>query len=174
MARHLIKKKNEQLRHADDTVPKENLRDIYRCLFQSEFENDHEGFANVMALRKILFQSKLAQTAEDIVNNSQTVSFLTAEIDINYLDKVHDGLLTFRNRLYDESDSSLVKKTLAKKLRDSGLTLDALRNLYTSHGAHGVAALLANPPSLSKTKSPQGTKCSITLQKIVNYLKSQP
>ena len=75
LARHLIKENNEHLRYADATVPKENLQDIYRCLFQSEFENAHEGLADVMALRKIMFQSKLALTTEDIVNNAQTVDF---------------------------------------------------------------------------------------------------
>ena len=164
--RHVIK--NRQLRHADGTVPTENLWDVHKCLFQSEFENAHEGLADVTALRKILFESNLALTAENIVNNSQTVNFSTAEIDVNYLD------LIFHNKLYDETDNSVIKKSPAKKLADSCLTLDALRNLYTSHGAHGVAALLSNPPSSSKGKSPRGTKCAITLQKIVNYLKSHP
>ena len=126
-----------------------------------------------MALRKIMFQSKLALTIEDIVNNAQTVDFSTAEIHVQYLDKAHERLLTFRGSLYDEGDGSIIKKSLAKKLADSGLTLEALRNLYTSQGPRGVAALLANPPSCAKTKSPRGTKCPVTLQKIVNYLKSQ-
>ena len=36
LVRHVIK--NRQLRHADGRVPKENLRDVHKCLFQSEFE----------------------------------------------------------------------------------------------------------------------------------------
>ena len=174
LARHLIKNKNEQLRHTDGSAPKENLRDIYRCLFQSEFDHAHEGFADVVALRKILFESKLALTAEDIVNHGKTVNLSTADIDVQFLNNAHKRLLTFQNRLYDETDCSILKKSLAKKLADSGLTLDALRNLFASQGTRGVAALLANPPSQSKTKSPRGTKCPATLQRIVNYLKSQP
>ena len=132
-------------------MPKENPRDVHKCLFQSEFEIAHEGLADVTALRKILFGSNLALTAENIVNNSQTANFSTAEIDVNYLD--NGRLLTFHNKLYDETDNSVIKKSLAKKLADSGMTLDALRNLYASHGAHEVTALLSNPASSSKGKS---------------------
>ena len=173
LLRHLVKNNNEQLRHVDGSVPKENLRDIYRCLFQSDFENSHEGFADVVTLRKILFQSKLALTTENMINNSQVINFSNALVDTQYLDKSHDRLLTFKNRLFDDSDRSIIKKTLAKKLADGGLTLDALRNLHASLGPRGVAALLANPPSSYQRKSPRGTKCSITLQKIINFLKSE-
>ena len=133
LVRHLVKNNNEQLRHADGSVPKENLRDIYRCLFQSDFENSHEGFADVVALRKILFQSKLALTTENMTN-SQVINFCNALVNTQYLDKSHDRLLTFKNRLFDDSDHSTIKKTLAKKLADGGLTLDALRNLHVSRG----------------------------------------
>ena len=108
-----------------------------------------------------------------MINNSQMINFSTALVDTQYLDNSYDRLLTFKNRLFDDSDRSIIKKTLEKKLADGGLTLDALRNLHASLGPRGVTALLANPPSSSQRKSPQGTKCSITLQKIVNFLKSE-
>ena len=66
---------------------------------QSEFENAYEGSADVMALRKIIFQSKPALRTEEIVNNAQPVDFSTAEIHVQYLDKAHERLLTFRGSL---------------------------------------------------------------------------
>ena len=60
------------IRYTDGTIPKENLREIYKCLFQREFENSHEGRADiVLALRKVLFQSKLALTSSEGVNYQQ-------------------------------------------------------------------------------------------------------
>ena len=125
-----------------------------------------------MALDKVLFQSKLELTTEQIVNNSNTMILSTVQEDVQYLDKAHKRLLTFNNRLYDDSDNSIIKKSLAKKLADSGLSFSDLRKLYSSTGPRGVAALLANPPSTSKGKSPRGNTCCITLQKIINFLKT--
>ena len=99
------------------------------------------------------------------------MSYATLETDVKYLDNSHDRLVTFRNKLYDETERSVISKSLAKRLADSGLTIDDLRKLYTSAGARGVAVLLSNPPSGSKGKSPRGTKSSITLQKLVDFLK---
>jgi len=172
LIRHLLKENNQLLRKTDGSIPKENLRDIYKCLFQSEFDNSHQGLADVMALDKVLFQSKLGLTTEQIVNNSNTMILSTVQEDVQYLDKAHERLLTFNNRLYDDSDNSIIKKSLAKKLADSGLSFSDLRKLYSSTGPRGVAALLAIPPSTSKGKSPRGTKCCITLQKIINFLKT--
>ena len=71
LIRHLLKENNQLLRKTDGTVPKKNLPDIYKCLCQNEFDNFHQGLAAVMALDKVLFQSKLELTTEqnDCVNN---------------------------------------------------------------------------------------------------------
>ena len=98
----------------------------------------------------------------------------TVQEDVQYLDKAHERLLTFNNRLYDDSDNSIIKKSLAKKIADSGLSFCDLRKLYSSTGPRGVAALLANPPSTTKGNWPRGTKCCIILQKIINFLKTLP
>ncbi|KAK2555142.1 hypothetical protein P5673_023112 [Acropora cervicornis] len=50
---------------------------------------------------KVLFQSKL-EIKEQIVNNSNTMILSTVQKDVQYLDKAHDRLLTFNNRLYDD------------------------------------------------------------------------
>lgn len=154
LIKQLLKEKNQTLRNTDGTAPKANLRDIYSCLFKSEFCNPHQGLADVEGLRKVLFQSDLKLTSNYIVNNSNVMSFATLETDVKYLDNSHDRLLTFRNQLYDESDRSVMSKSQARRLADSGLTMNDLRKLYTSAGVRGVAVLLSNPPSSSKGKSP--------------------
>ena len=140
LIRHLLKENHQFLRKTDGTIPKENLRDIYKCLFQSEFDGSHQGLADVMALNKVLFQSKLELTTEQIVNNSNTMILSTVKEDVQYLDKAHERLLTFNNRLYDDSANSIIKKGLAKKRADSGLSFSDLRKLYSSTGPRGVAA----------------------------------
>lgn len=95
----------------------------------------------------------------------------TVQEDVQYLEKAHERLLTFNNRLYDDSDNSIIKKSLAKKLSDSGWSFSDLRKLYLSTRPWGVTALLANPPSTSKGKSPRGTNSCIILQKIIDFLK---
>ena len=80
----------------DGTIPKENLREIYKCLFQSEFDSSHQGLANVMALNKALLQSKLKLTTSQIANNSNTMILSTVQLeDVQYLDKAQERLLTF-------------------------------------------------------------------------------
>ena len=101
----------------DRTIPKENLREIYKCLFQSEFDSSHQGLADVMALNKALFQSKLELTTEQIVNNSNTMILSTVQEDVQYLGKAHERLLIFNNRLYGDSYHSIIKKSLAKTLQ---------------------------------------------------------
>ena len=141
LGRHFAKNNNGQLRHADASIPKGNL---YRCLFQSDFKNSHERFADVVTLQRILCQSNLALTTEnmaDMVNNSQMTNFSTALVDTQYLNNSYKRLPTFKSKSFSDSDRSIIKKTLAKKLADGGLTIDALRNLYASQGPRGVAAL---------------------------------
>lgn len=121
LIRHLLTENNQLLHKTDGTIPIENLRDMYKCLFQSEFDNSHQGIADVMALNKVLFQSELELTTEQIVNNSNIMILSTVEEDVQYMyHKAHERLLTF-NRLYDDSDNLIIKKSLAKKLADSGL-----------------------------------------------------
>lgn len=122
LIRHLLTENNQLLNKTDGTIPIENLRDMYKCLFQSEFDNSHQGIADVMALNKVLFQSELELTTEQIVNNSNIMILSTVEEDVQYMyHKAHERLLTFNNRLYDDSDNLIIKKSLAKKLADSGL-----------------------------------------------------
>ena len=64
LIRHLLKENNQLLRKTDGSIPKVNLRDIYKGLFQSGFDNSYQGLADVMALDKVLFQSKLELTTE--------------------------------------------------------------------------------------------------------------
>lgn len=122
LIRHLLTENNQLLRKTDGTIPIENLRDMYKCLFQSKFDNSHQGIADVMALNKVLFQSELELTTEQIVNNSNIMILSTVEEDVQYMyHKAHERLLTFNNRLYDDSDNLIIKKSLAKKLAHSGL-----------------------------------------------------
>ena len=67
----------------------------------------------------------------------------TVQEDAQYLDKAHKRLFTFNNRVYDDSDHSIIKKRLAKKLADSGLSFSDLRKLYSLTGPRGVTALLS-------------------------------
>lgn len=90
LIRQLLKEKNQALQNTDGTIPKSNIRDIYSCLFKTEFSNSHQGSADVKALHYVLFQSNLKLTSKDIVNNSNVMNFPTLEVDVKYLDNSHD------------------------------------------------------------------------------------
>ena len=70
-----------------------------------------------MALNKVLFQSKLELTTEQNVNNSNTMILSTVQEDVQYLDKAHERLLTFNNRLYDDSEIQSSRKVLLRNLQ---------------------------------------------------------
>ena len=121
LIRHLLKENNRLLRKTGGTIPKENLRNAYKCLFQSEFDSSHPGLADLShALNEVLNRSKLDLTTEQIVNNSNTMTLSTVQEEVKYLDKAHKRLLTFNNRLY--GDSVLLKnlQTLVCHFRNSG------------------------------------------------------
>ena len=93
LIRYLLKENKQLLRKTDGTIPNENLRDIYKCPFQSEFDISRHG-------------SRQSVVSVKPGNNSNTMILSTVQKDVQYLDKAHNRLFTFNSRLYDDSDNS--------------------------------------------------------------------
>ena len=90
----LIKSQLPALRNADGTFPKTNQSSLYKTLFNQTFEA-HDALEDVLALRKILFSSKLELSNKIIVENSALTTSNHAFEDLEYLDGCHKILQSF-------------------------------------------------------------------------------
>ena len=125
---------------------KPNQRSLYVHLFNEEFDA-HDALEDVRALRRILFDSPLNLSTEDIVKRSSVTSVSHA-IENMYLDRRHELLLTFSNKLFNASDNNgPVKKALVQNIAGSSLSYNDLRNVYSRFGKKGVVAILSHAPS---------------------------
>ena len=68
-----------------------------------KFFNAHDALEDVLALRKILFSSKLELSPETIVNQSSLVTVRHAAKDMNYLDRRLNIVQAFESKIYDPS-----------------------------------------------------------------------
>ena len=103
-----------------------------------------------------------------MINNSQMMNFSNALVDTQYLDNSYDRLLTFENRLFNDIDHSIIKKTLAKKLADGDLTLNTLRNVPTrdkvlNHFAENCQLSQIRNRETSELKAYKQNACKTTL-----------
>ena len=90
--------------------------------------------------------------------------------DLAYLDKSHSLLKSFEGVIC----SGVVKRSLTKRLADSGIGLKDLENLWKAHGEQGLVAILANPPTTNRsTRRPRGTSDVVALNALVNHFKGR-
>ena len=154
----LIKSKLPSLCCPDGTFPKPNQSSLYKALFGESF-NAHDALEDVLALRKILFSSKLELSAETIVDQSLLVTVRHAVKDMNYLDRRHNIVQSFEGKLYDPAtNNGPLTKNMVEKVAGSGLTYEDLRKLYTKYGEEGPLAILSKPPCGSNMSSPRVTR----------------
>ena len=141
---------------------------MYKHLSNSDFDV-HDAVEDVKALTKILFNSSIGTTTDEIINKSNTTTLSLAMKDLAYLDKSHSLLKSFD----DVICSGVLKMSLAKKLADSGLGLNELDNLWKAHGEQGPFGILANPPTLTNRSScrPRGTSDVVALNVLLNHFK---
>ena len=127
--RHLIKEKHEALKTFDGSFTDINQAALYGQLFKAEFEG-HDALEDVKALKKILFHSPTGTTSAEIINKSNTTTPSSAIADMSYLDKSHNLLKSFDRVIEDKSHPGIFKRSLAKKLADSGLSYKDLQQLW--------------------------------------------
>ena len=95
----LDRKKVSFLQNPNGTCPKMNQSSFYSFLFQKSF-NAHDALEDVLALRKILFESRIDLSEKAVVENSGVVSASHAAEDVIYLDRRHILMQTFKGNLY--------------------------------------------------------------------------
>lgn len=95
-------------------------------MFDEAFDA-HDALEDVIALRRILFSSRLSLTPEMIVNNSLLITLTDAAADMRYIDNCHKLLQTFSRKLYNLGhDNGPVKQNIAEKIAGSGLSYEDL------------------------------------------------
>ena len=107
----LIKSAHPSLKNCDGTFPKPNQSALYNTLFNDSF-SAHDALEDVLALRKILFCSRLELSTETIIDHSSPVSTHDAAEDLVYLDRRNGVLQSFRGKLFNaERDDGVLRKT---------------------------------------------------------------
>ncbi|XP_044183398.1 uncharacterized protein LOC122964032 [Acropora millepora] len=168
LVKNLIKDKHKALELETGGYCKPNQSSLYTHLFNEQFDA-HDALEDVRALRKILFESSLSLSRKDIVENSSVTSVSHAVENMLHLDRRHELLLTFSDKLFNASDTGPIKRSMALNIADSGLSYDDLHKLYTTFGKRALVAILSNPPTTSSAKTPRVTRTKRILAAIVKH-----
>ena len=172
LIRNLIKDKHETLKVAEGSFVKTNQEALYKNLFGTDFPG-HDALEDVKALKTIIFQSSLELSLSTIVKKSGTTELKSTIEELNYLDNTHALLKSFDNLIGDSSHRGVIKKSLAKKLGDSGLGYHHLKRLFAAHGERGLLAILANPPTDGSARRPRGTSDPVSPHLLLNHFKEK-
>ena len=169
LVKSLIRDKHQGLQLERGGFCKPSQGSLYTHLFNEQFDA-HDALEDVRALRKIIFESPLHLSRKTLVDNSNVTSVSDALEDMLYLDRRHELLLTFNNKMFNEcNDNGAITRSMAQKIAGSGLSYDDLRKLYSTFGKRGIVAILTNPPSSSSSKTPRVTRTRRILAAIVKH-----
>ena len=165
----LIRKKLPCLQNSDGTFPKPNQSSLYNFLFAKSFEA-HDALEDVLALRKIIFESRLELSLKTIIENSGVVSAAHAAKDVKYLDHRHLLMQSFKGNLHHPQ---YLKKNMVEKISGSGLSFADLKMVYSKYGKEGLIAILSKPPTSSSSASPRVSNTPRILATIVKYFEEK-
>ncbi|CAB3983115.1 exonuclease R569 [Paramuricea clavata] len=156
--KNLTKAEYPLLKNGDGSFPKINQSSIYESLFNESFLA-HDALEDVIALKRILFSSKLKLPTKSIVENSCPVSVRHAVDDMKYLDHRHNLVQSFQGKLFNTNahNPSVITKGMVEKIAGSGLSYTDLEKTYRKFGQDGLFALLSKPPSSASTSAPKTT-----------------
>jgi hypothetical protein len=145
------------LKNEDGSFPKINQSSIYESLFNESFLA-HDALEDVIALKNIIFSSKLKLPTKSIFENSCPVSVRHAVEDMKYLDHRHNLVQSFQGKLFNTNGHpSVITKGMVEKIAGSGLSYTDLEKTYRKFGQDGLFALLSKPPSSANTSAPKTT-----------------
>lgn len=136
LIKSLIKDKHTALELENGGFCKPNQGSLYTHLFNEQFDA-HDALEDVRALRRIMFDSSssLNKKKKNIVENSSVTRVSQAVENLLYLDRRHELLGTFSNKLFDASnDNGPIKRSMAQNIASGGLSYDDLRRLYAAFG----------------------------------------
>ncbi|XP_078380315.1 uncharacterized protein LOC144663289 [Oculina patagonica] len=173
LVRALIKAGNTSLMINPGGKPcKANLPAVFEALFGEDFQA-HDALEDIRALSRVLHESPLMLTEEDVINkcNLKPISF--AFEDMMFLDERFARIQTFQDKLLTQDDNSVIKESLIQKIAESGLSYEDLQHLYTHGGKEALVAVLSRAPTGAIRSTPRGTKQTAILAKIVHHFESR-
>ena len=153
------------MQNPDGTFPKTNQSSLYNFLFKKPFEA-HNALEDVLALRKIIFESRLELSTKIIIENSCLVNASHAAEDVMYLDRRHILMQQFKDNLHHQQ---YLKKNIVEKISGSELAFKNLKTVYNKFGKEGLIAIRSKPPTSSPLSLPQITTTTRILATIVKY-----
>ena len=170
LAKQILKEQHPALR----VVPSEqfgrsSLGSLYSALFDHSFPA-HDALEDVKALRRVLFQSKLALTEEMLVSKSNVVSCESAFAHFQNHDRCYVRLQTFSGNDYDPvKDKGIIKKAMANKIAGSEIAYQDLHGLFRQAGRKGIIAILSMPQSTVRSPKPRITRNRRILNAICSF-----
>ena len=169
LAKQILKERHPALRLPSEQFCRAGLGSLYSALFDQSFPA-HDALEDVKALRRVLFQSKLALTGEALVSKSNVISCETAFAHLQYHDSCYVRLQTFPGSIYDPvKDKGIIKKTIAKKIAGSGIAYQDILHLFRQAGREGIVAILSLPPSTVRSTKPRVTRNRRILNAICSF-----
>ena len=172
LAKQILKEKHPALLVSDNKFSKASLGCLYSTLFDQSFPA-HDALEDVKALRRVLFQSNLTLTSEMIVSKSHVMSCENALSVVQHMDLSYDRFQTFIGNLHNsDPNRSVISKSMASKIAESGITFTDLVALFRQCGCEGIIAVLGLPPSTTRTSKPRVTRNLRILKAICTYFVS--
>ncbi len=138
LLRELRKNQHPLLLENSAPIHSVSLGSVYRHLFGADFPA-HDAEEDVKALRRVVFESPLAITAEQLLSHSVTTTSIS-KIDVFY-GKKHVLLLSMKGKLYHQYKEGPVTKGMASKIAESGLGYSDLQSIFSKYGRDGIATV---------------------------------
>ena len=171
LIRKLSKSKHPSLCLPDGSMAKTNQQSLYETLFNENFVA-HDAMEDVKALRKILFASSLKITDEMLIEDMTSTSH--AEMDMKYVDHRYELVQTLKGKLFHPTRGNFpITAQMAEKIAGSGLSYQALQNIFARFGEKGLVGVLSLPPSTSQGKLPRVTRTSRILASVISHFKRE-
>ena len=167
-----LQKKHPSLLVEGEPIRKLSLSSVYHCLFGEDF-NCHEAVSDSLALRRVLFNSSLDVTLEQILAHSFTAASAWSLNDFH--DNKNKLLRTMKGRLYSSYGGSVITIYMADKIAESGLGYDDLQEIYSKYGQKGIEQVFTSPRPLEpgqRKPKPRVTHVNDIIQSVVDHFQA--
>ena len=151
-----------------------SLPNLYIALFGDSY-TAHDAFEDVQALYKVLFESELHVTTEQILSHSCTVTSFIKRMKFHCETKKRNQ--TFKGTLapkqYNDKRQHKdreITSEMAHKMAESGLAYEDLKDAYKKEGAQGLERVLKQEREDGK---PRVTKHKRVINTVVNHFQFQ-
>lgn len=165
------KRQHPSLKKDGALIESLSLRSVHHFFFGTEFAA-HNAEGDTKALLRVLFESSLDVTVEQILEHSLTT--MSASAADSFHAKRTLLLHTMKGKLYHSSrhKRSPITQEMATKIAESGLTYSDLESIFSRSGRDGIAALFCSPLPHAGNR-PRVTRSQHVIDAIADHFQSR-